>query len=74
MPLIGFGTWKLDKEKSVDVIYNAIKMGYRHIDCAAVYCNQVEAGKGIKKAIDEGIVSRKDLFITSKLWNAYHRA
>lgn len=74
MPLIGFGTWKIKNEQAEEVVYNAIKNGYRLIDCASVYGNEVEVGRGIKKAIDEKIVKREDLFITSKLWNTNHRA
>lgn len=48
-------------------------MGYRLIDEAAVYGNEKEAGQGIKRAIDEGIIKREDLFVTSKLWNTEHR-
>jgi diketogulonate reductase-like aldo/keto reductase len=73
MPLIGLGTWKVEKELCADVVYNAIKVGYRCIDEAMVYGNEKEAGAGIKKAIDEGIVKREDLFVTSKLWNTYHK-
>ena len=50
----------------------AIRFGYRHFDCASDYGNEKEVGKGIKKAIDAGLVSRQDLWVTSKLWNTYH--
>lgn len=49
-------------------------MGYRLIDEAAAYGNEKFCGEGVKRAIDEGIVTRADLFITSKLWNTYHKA
>jgi D-xylose reductase len=70
---IGFGTWKIDKNVCSQHVYDAIKVGYRHIDCACDYGNEVEVGLGIKKAIDENICTREDLFITSKLWNTYHK-
>ncbi len=54
-------------------VYNAIKLGYRHIDGAWDYTNSVEAGKGVRRAIEEGIIKREDIFITSKLWNNYHK-
>lgn len=53
--------------------YTAIKSGYRLFDEACDYGNEKQCGEGIKKAIDEGLVTRQELFITSKLWNTYHR-
>ena len=53
-------------------VYDAIKIGIRHLDCASDYGNEIEVGKGINQAISEGIVKRDDLFITSKLWNTFH--
>lgn len=50
----------------------AIKSGYRLFDGAYDYQNEKEAGEGIKRAIDEGLVKREDIFITTKLWNNYH--
>jgi D-xylose reductase len=52
MPLIGFGTWKLPKDKASDIVYNAIRSGYRLIDGAEIYHNEVGVGEGIKRAID----------------------
>jgi len=72
MPLIGFGLWKVPTESTPDTVYNAIKAGYRLFDGAFDYGNEKEAGQGIKRAIDEGLVKRSDLFITSKLWNTFH--
>ena len=72
IPKIGFGTWKIEKDVCSDIIYNAIKTGYRHIDCACDYGNEIEVGLGIKRALDEKICSREELWITSKLWNTYH--
>ena len=73
MPAVGFGCWKVDKAKLPDIIYNAIKSGYRCIDEACDYGNEKECGAGIKKALDEKICERKDLWVTSKLWNTFHR-
>lgn len=72
MPLTGFGAWKVPKETCADTIYNAIKSGYRLIDGAQDYANEVECGQGVKRAIDEGIIKREDIFITTKLWNTFH--
>lgn len=73
MPMIGFGCWKVSNEDAPSTIYNAIRCGYRLIDSASNYKNEQAIGKGIKMAIDDGIVKRQDLFITSKLWSTYHR-
>ncbi|CAE7659433.1 XYL1 [Symbiodinium necroappetens] len=73
MPMIGLGCWKAEKGVTEEVVYNAIKVGYRHIDSAADYGNEQEVGAGIRRAIQEGICNRSDLWITSKLWNTYHR-
>jgi D-xylose reductase len=74
IPPLGLGTWKISKSVVADVVYSAIKdLGIRHIDAACDYGNEIETGNGIKRAIDEGIVTREDLWITSKLWNTYHK-
>jgi len=73
MPLVGFGIWKVPREGAAQAVYDAIKMGYRHIDGAYDYTNSKEAGAGVQKAIADGLVKREDLFITSKLWNNYHK-
>lgn len=72
MPLIGYGCWKVNKETCADTIYNAIKVGYRLFDAAQDYGNCKEIGQGINRALDEGLVARDELFVTSKLWNNYH--
>jgi diketogulonate reductase-like aldo/keto reductase len=70
-PLV-FGFWKVPKDICAEVAYQAISRGYRRLDCACDYGNEVEVGQGIQRALKEGIVTRQDLFITSKLWNTYH--
>ncbi|KAK8220475.1 NADP-dependent oxidoreductase domain-containing protein [Phyllosticta capitalensis] len=73
MPLVGFGLWKVPKETAADTVYNAIKAGYRLFDGAYDYQNEKEAGQGIQKAIKDGLVKREEIFVTTKLWNNYHR-
>ncbi|KAI9473705.1 MAG: 4-dihydromethyltrisporate dehydrogenase [Benjaminiella poitrasii] len=72
MPLRGFGCWKIDKKDAEDTIYKAIKTGYRLFDGACDYGNEVECGRGINKAIKEGLVKREDLFVVTKIWNTFH--
>lgn len=74
MPSVGLGIWKIDREATADVVQDALRAGYRHIDSAADYGNELEAGAGIAAAIADGICTRDDLWVTSKLWNTYHRA
>lgn len=68
IPKIGFGTWKLNKEQAHASVTHALKTGYRQIDSAWAYKNEDATGDAIRKS---GI-DRKDLFITSKLWNTFH--
>lgn len=72
MPLVGLGCWKIPNEVCASQVYEAIKIGYRLFDGAEDYGNEKEVGEGIKKAIQEGIVQREDLFVVSKLWNSFH--
>ncbi len=73
MPAVGLGLWKIDKSATARVVRDAIEIGYRHLDSAADYGNEVEVGEGIAMALSEGLCAREDLWITSKLWNTYHR-
>ena len=69
---VGLGLWKIPNEQCADVVYQAIKLGYRHFDSACDYGNEVEVGEGIARAINDGLCTREELTIVSKLWNTYH--
>ena len=76
IPVLGLGTFGSDNYNADEIaqaVKTAIKMGYRHIDCASVYGNEKEIGVALKELISEGIVSRKELWITSKVWNNMHQ-
>ena len=72
MPILGLGTYATalsgEREKIEQAVYDAICHGYRLIDTAWVYEVEEQVGRGAKRAIDEGIVKREDLFITTKIW------
>ncbi|MBI9063633.1 MAG: aldo/keto reductase [Marinilabiliaceae bacterium] len=75
IPVVGLGTFGSDRythEEVAEAVKEAIRFGYRHIDCAAVYMNEKHIGKAIKEAIAEGYCTREELFITSKVWNNRH--
>lgn len=73
MPAVGLGLWKIDSQCVAETVYEAIKRGYRHLDSAADYGNEKQVGEGIARAFADGLCAREDLWITSKLWNTYHR-
>lgn len=68
MPQLGFGVYQIPLEETAEAVYQAIKVGYRLIDTASIYGNEKETGEGIKRAINEGLVTREELFVTSKLF------
>lgn len=72
IPPVGFGLWKVAQEDCAQTVYQAIKAGYRHLDCAADYGNEEQVGDGIAQAINDGLCTREELWITSKLWNTFH--
>jgi len=72
MPALGLGTWKSEPGEVGRALHAALEIGYRHIDCAAIYGNEPEIGQALFRAIDSGEVARGDLWITSKLWNSEH--
>lgn len=68
MPQLGFGVYQIPPEQTAESVYQAIKVGYRLLDTAAIYGNEKETGEGMKRAIQEGLVTREELFVTSKLF------
>lgn len=73
MPVMGVGTLGLSRPDAEGVVYAALEVGYRHIDCAPTHGNQVEVGRAVRRAVADGIVRRDELFISSKLWATDHR-
>ena len=67
MPVIGLGTWTLDNDEAENSVYHALKAGMRLIDTARYYGCEVGVGRGIRRAIDEGFVTREEIFVTSKI-------
>ena len=72
MPIVGLGTWKSAPGEVYDAVQEAIRVGYRHIDCAPIYGNEPEVGAALADAFQDGPVTRDDVWITSKLWNDAH--
>ena len=69
MPQEGFGVFQVrDKEECKRSVLDAIRAGYRLIDTAASYTNEDAVGEAIREAIAEGLCTREELFITSKMW------
>ncbi len=73
MPILGIGTYRLSDTQAENSVYWALRDGYRLIDTARIYGNEAGVGRGIKRAVDEGIVSREDIFVTTKMWTSDYR-
>lgn len=67
MPTLGLGTWTLTGATCETAVYQALKCGYRLIDAAKYYGNEQEVGNAVKKAVNEGICTREEVFITTKI-------
>lgn len=75
MPILGLGTWKsshLPRSSVQGAVEAAIAAGYRHIDTAYCYSNEVDIGKALCSKMQQGIIRRQDMFIVSKLWCTHH--
>jgi D-xylose reductase len=73
LPAVGLGLWKIPGKVAADTVLQAVKAGYRLFDSACDYGNEQEVGQGLAQAISQGLVTREQLWITSKLWNTFHR-
>ena len=67
MPVIGLGTWQSSPAEVIAAVKASVKAGYRLIDTAAVYQNEEAIGTAIKELVEEGVVKREELFITTKV-------
>ena len=72
MPALGLGTWKSEPGEVYQAVIDAVKIGYRHIDCAPIYANEAEIGQALQFLFTNGIIKREELWITSKLWCNAH--
>jgi alcohol dehydrogenase (NADP+) len=72
MPVLGLGTWKSEPDEVYGAVRSAIEVGYRHIDCAAIYQNEEEVGRALTDAFQAGDATREEVWVTSKLWNDSH--
>lgn len=70
MPVLGIGTFMLTNTQAENSVYWALKAGMRLIDTARIYGNEEGVGRGIKRAIREGICKREDIFVTTKMWTS----
>lgn len=68
MPILGIGTFRLSQSEAEDSVYWALRDGYRLIDTARIYGNEEGVGRGIRRAIEEGFVTREEIFVTTKMW------
>jgi diketogulonate reductase-like aldo/keto reductase len=77
IPSLSFGTWKVDADQANQSIISALKAGYRSFDCSPAYLNEKQVGETLHAALAgkvEGVnIKRDDLFVTSKLWNTFHK-
>lgn len=70
MPILGIGTFALSDSEAEESVYWALRDGYRLIDTARIYGDEAGVGRGIRRAIDEGLVTREEIFVTTKMWTS----
>ena len=70
MPILGIGTFSLSDSEAEESVYWALKDGYRLIDTARIYGDEPGVGRAIRRAIDEGFVTREEIFVTTKMWTS----
>ncbi len=70
MPILGLGMFALSDSQAENSTYWALKAGFRLIDTARIYGNEAGVGRGLRRAISEGIVTREEVFITTKMWTS----
>lgn len=73
MPTVIYGTFDIKPHECKQAIVDAVQTGYTHLDCAAIYRNEIEVGDGIQAAIESGLITREKLYVTSKCWVTYFR-
>src|ERR1700729_2526041 len=73
LPAAGFGTLIPDPVTTKQATRAALEAGFRHLDCAERYRNEAAVGEAIAQAFEARTLQRKDLFVTTKLWNSNHR-
>lgn len=69
MPVLGIGTYALSVDVAENSVYHALKYGYHLVDTARAYYNEEGVGRGINRALNEGLIKREDLFVTTKVWD-----
>lgn len=70
MPVLGIGTFQLSNSQAENSVYWALKAGMRLIDTARIYGNEEGVGRGIRRAIKDGICKREEIFVTTKMWTS----
>ena len=73
IPALGFGTLIADPAKTRAATKIAMEVGFRHLDCSERYRNEKEVGEAMQEVFQKGIVTREEMFVTTKLWNNNHR-